>query len=197
MANNKQLMAKKLIVGLGNYPKKYNNTRHNIGFMVIDKLCERLNCPLTYEMFNGSFGKLHINDHECFIAKPLTLMNLSGSFVSQIVNYFKINTNDIVVICDDVNLQIGQIRIRSLGSSGGQKGLNDIITKLQSKNIIRIRLGIGRSTNSHMSLSDYVLGKFSEEETPIIETTCTKVVDAIITYLTSNNLDYVMNKYNN
>ena len=189
-------MNKKLIVGLGNYTSEYRNTRHNVGFDAVDSLCESLNCGLSYEMFNGLFGKVIIKNVEYFIAKPLTFMNLSGEFVSQISNYLKINVNDIVVICDDVNINLGKLRIRKSGSSGGQKGLKNIIEKLKSEDFTRIRIGIGKPNNKKISLADYVLSKFSRDEKPIIKQTIDTATNILIEYLNHNNLDELMNRYN-
>jgi PTH1 family peptidyl-tRNA hydrolase len=189
-------MNKKLIVGLGNYPKEYENTRHNVGFKVIDKLISKLNCDLSHEMFNGIFDKTIINDNEYFIAKPLTYMNLSGEFVSKIMNYLKIDISDIVVICDDINLNIGDIRIRKSGSSGGQNGLKNIIDCLGSDNFIRIRIGIGKPTNNKINLADYVLSKFAKDELDLLNQAIDKASEIIIDYTKSNNIELLMNKYN-
>jgi PTH1 family peptidyl-tRNA hydrolase len=189
-------MDKKLIVGLGNASRQYKNTRHNVGFMVIDHLCEKLNCDLSYEMFNGSFGKAIIHDNECFIAKPLTYMNLSGDFVSQIINYLKISLTNVIVICDDVNLELGQIRIRKSGSSGGQNGLKDIINKVHSEDFIRIRIGIGRPTNKKIDLADYVLSKFEKKEEELVKQTIVQVTKAISDFMEHQDIEKLMNQYN-
>jgi PTH1 family peptidyl-tRNA hydrolase len=190
-------MDKKLIVGLGNFPKEYKNTRHNIGFKVIDAICDELNSPISYKMFNGEFAKVIIDNNECFIAKPLTYMNLSGDFVSQLVQYLRIDIKNIIVICDDVNLKVGEIRIRTAGSSGGQKGLRDIINKLNSENITRIRIGISKPRGSKVSLADYVLGNFGKDEISDIKKSITKVKNAVIEFLQNeSSIDRLMNKYN-
>lgn len=190
-------MTKKLIVGLGNFPRQYNNTRHNIGFKVIDNLIERLNTTLSYEMFNGVFAKVFVEDNECFIAKPLTYMNLSGEFVSQLVKYLKIDISDIVIICDDINLDVGKIRIRKSGSSGGQNGLKNIIDKLATEDFKRIRLGVGKPTNARINLADYVLSKFDEKEKSVVDQVINKTSNIIIEYLQNNKIDDLMNNYNN
>lgn len=189
-------MNKKLIVGLGNYPKEYANTRHNIGFKIIDHLCSKIHCPLSYEMFKGMFGKIIINDNECYIAKPLTYMNLSGDFVSRLIDYLKIDVNNIIVVCDDINFDIGKIRIKQSGSSGGQKGLLDIIKKVSSEKFLRIKVGVGKPSNKNMKISDYVLSKFEQNEIHALDKVIDKTTDAILDYLKTDNIEQVMNKYN-
>lgn len=189
-------MNKILIVGLGNYPKQYENTRHNIGFKVIDNLMNKLDFQLSYQMFNGTFGKVFIDEYECFIAKPLTYMNLSGEFVSQIMNYLKIDIKNLIVICDDINLDVGSIRIRKNGSSGGQNGLRNIIDKLSADDFIRIRIGVGKPSNPKIDLSDYVLSKFKSDEMEKVNNAINKVANAIIEYIKNKNIESLMNKYN-
>lgn len=147
----------KLIVGLGNPGKEYENTRHNIGFEIIDLIASKKGVELKNEKFKGVFYK----GEEFILAKPLTYMNLSGDFVQAISAFFKIDTKDILVIFDDMDLPLGELRYRATGSSGGQNGIKDIINKLGTEDIRRIKIGIGRPIHASV---DHVLGKFTSEE---------------------------------
>ena len=133
----------KLIVGLGNPGKEYEQTRHSSGFRVIDAFADLIGVDFNKNDFNGVYGKFKLDDEDVFLFKPLTYMNLSGTAVQQIVHYFKIPLEDIVVIYDDMAIQPGEIRLRLNGSSGGQKGMQNIIDCLSSQEIKRIRIGIG------------------------------------------------------
>jgi len=187
-------MSIKLIVGLGNYPKQYDNTRHNAGSMVIDELLNHLNLKLDSQNFQGLYTKTEISQNTIILAKPLTLMNLSGNFISSIVNFYKINVEDILIICDDLDTKIGQFRIRKSGSSGGQNGLKDIINKLGTENFKRIRMGIGRPQN--LNIVDYVLSEFSQEEKLKFEEAKNKVINPILAFIHGENFENIMSKYN-
>ncbi len=179
-------MSTKLIVGLGNFPREFDNTRHNIGFKIVDELLKKYNLNLDENKFNGWFTKTKINNELIIISKPFTYMNLSGDFVRDIVNFYNIDISNILIICDDINLPIGKLRVRSDGSSGGQKGLNDIINKLNSENIKRIRIGIGRP-NVNMKISDWVTGKFTSSEKLILKKTIINTIEIINNYLNTSN----------
>ncbi|AZZ65694.1 aminoacyl-tRNA hydrolase [Metamycoplasma phocicerebrale] len=178
----------KLIVGLGNPGKEYEKTRHNVGFMVLDKLSQKLKAPMTIKKFNGIYFK----DKEMILAKPLTYMNNSGEFVKDIVDYYNINVDDILLVYDDIDTELGKIIIRQQGSAGGHNGVKSIINNLDTNEIKRIKMGIGRDEN----LINFVLGKFSFEDSKIIEKAIDEVVEAIIQYI-NNDIRYVMNKYSN
>jgi PTH1 family peptidyl-tRNA hydrolase len=182
----------KLIVGLGNYPEEYKFTRHNAGFLTIDKFCEKNKIKLTKESFKGLYEK--VND-EYIIAKPLTLMNLSGNFVHDIMKFYKIKAVDVLVICDDVDTDLGQMRIRKQGSSGGQKGLKDIITKVRSENIARIRIGIGKNVK-YISLADHVLSKLTPAELKTLDPIFIKCVGAIESFISGTDIEKIMSEYN-
>jgi PTH1 family peptidyl-tRNA hydrolase len=130
----------KLIVGLGNYPKEYEFTRHNAGFLAIDDFCKKNLLELKTEKFNG----LYVKTDSYIISKPLTFMNNSGDFVREIVKFFKIDIKDILIITDDIDSNFGSLKFRSNGSSGGQNGLKDIFNKLGTEEIKRIKIGTGR-----------------------------------------------------
>jgi PTH1 family peptidyl-tRNA hydrolase len=177
----------KLIVGLGNPGKQYLQTRHNIGYVVIDFLLQELKLEINQEKFNGIFVK----NNNIILAKPITFMNLSGSFVQQIAHYYKIKPEDILIIHDDMDYKIGKFSIKKTGSSGGQNGVKDIIQKLNTQNFNRIKIGIGRNLDG----SEHVLGKFTMAEKKSMKDSLRTVLDATTCFM-NNDIDYVMNKYN-
>lgn len=187
----------KLIVGLGNYPKEYENTRHNMGFWVIDEWLKRHNLTLNENKFNGWFVRFKSAIDEPFIiAKPYTLMNLSGNFVRDISNYYQIDPEDIVVIFDDLDLPQGSWKIKTGGSSAGQKGMQNIIDCLYREDIKRVRIGIGRPTNKNISIIDWVLGKLTPNETKIISPIVKNCVDVIDEMIKGTDFQKVISKFN-
>lgn len=183
----------KLIVGLGNPGKKYEKTRHNMGFMAVDLFSDITKIDVDKEVFNGLLGRGKVFDQDVLLFKPTTFMNLSGTAVQQVVHFFKISLEDIVVIFDDLALPVGDIRLRESGSSGGQKGMQNIIDNLKSDKIKRIRIGIGKST--YADTADYVLGKPLKEEMPLIEDGISRAIEALKEALKSN-FTKAMSKYN-
>ena len=181
-----------LIVGLGNPGKKYEHTRHNMGFEVIDLLSDLSKIDVDKEVFNGLLGRGKIFDEDVMLFKPTTYMNLSGTAVSQVLNYFKIDLSQLIVICDDMALPVGTIRLRTKGSSGGQKGLQNIIDCLGSEEFKRIRVGIGEP---EFSAIDYVLTKPLKEEQPQIDEAINNAVEAIKEAL-KTDFDRAMSKFN-
>lgn len=184
----------KLIVGLGNPGRQYEETRHNVGFKVIDELSTRLQIPLDKAKFNGVFGQGSIMGEKVLILKPLTYMNLSGESVRPVMDYFDIDAEDILVIYDELDLPVGKIRLREKGSAGGHNGMKSIIHHLGTQEFKRIRIGVDRPTNG-MKISDYVLGRFIEEEVQEIKEAIQKSADAAEKWLTTPFLQ-VMNDYN-
>lgn len=182
----------KLIVGLGNPGKKYEHTRHNMGFDVVDLFAEQAKIDIDKEAFKGLVGRGKVYDEDVYILKPQTFMNLSGESVQEIVNYFKIDLEDIIVIYDDMALVPGKIRLRPSGSSGGHKGMQNIIQHLGSEDIKRIRIGIGEPTYDTI---DYVLSKPLKEESLLINDSIALAVDALKETL-KENFDKAMTKYN-
>ena len=189
---DKIIDAMKLIVGLGNPGKKYEHTRHNMGFDVVDLFSELAQIDIDKEAFKGLVGRGKVFDEDVYLLKPQTFMNLSGESVREIVSYFKIPKEDIIVIYDDLDLEPGKIRLRLSGSSGGHRGIQNIIEQLGTENIKRIRIGIGKPTYDTI---DYVLGKPLKEEQALIDEAIKKAVDALKEIL-KNNFDSAMNKYN-
>ena len=182
----------KLIVGLGNPGKKYEHTRHNMGFDVVDLFAEQAKIDIDKEAFKGVVGRGKVFDEDIFILKPHTYMNLSGESVQEIVSYFKIDLEDIIVIYDDMALEPGKIRLRVSGSSGGHKGMQNIIEHLHTENIKRIRIGIGEPTYDTI---DYVLSKPLKEERPLIDEAINNAVNALKEIL-KENFDKAMTNYN-
>ena len=173
----------KLIVGLGNPGKKYEQTRHNMGFDTVDLFAELAKIDIDKEAFKGLVGRGKVFDEDVYLLKPQTFMNLSGESVREIVNYFKINIEDVIIIYDDMALEPGKIRLRASGSSGGHKGMQNIIDQLGTEEIKRIRIGIGESTDDTI---DYVLSKPLKEERPLIDEAIKNAVEALKEILKSN-----------
>ena len=182
----------KLIVGLGNPGKKYKHTRHNMGFDTIDLFSELAKIDIDKEAFKGLVGRGKVFEEDVYLLKPQTYMNLSGESVREIISYLKIPTEDIIVIYDDLDLEPGKIRLRLSGSSGGHKGIQNIIDNLGTEEIKRIRIGIGKPT---FDTIDYVLGKPLKEERPLIDEAINNAVEALKEIL-KHNFDSAMNKFN-
>ena len=184
----------KLIVGLGNPGKQYEQTRHNIGFEVIDALSDRLQIPLDQAKFKGIYGYRVINGEKVFLLKPLTYMNLSGESVIALMNYYDIDEEELIIIYDDLDLPAGKIRLRQKGSAGGHNGIKSIISHLGTNEFNRIRVGINRPSNG-MPIVDYVLGRFSKEETEMVKIAVEKSAEACEEWIGQPFL-HVMNTYN-
>ena len=183
----------KLIVGLGNPGKEYVKTRHNIGFMVIDGLLNKMNVELDQNKFNSLFVKTKINTTDAIIAKPLTFMNLSGEAVSQLANFFRIEPEDVLVIHDDFDLPLGKLRLRNQGSGGSHNGMKNIILHLGTNKLCRIRVGIGK--DRFIEQKDYVLGKFKKDELETLQKTVNTCIEALMDYPNMTFVD-LMTKYN-
>lgn len=183
----------KLIVGLGNPGKEYEGTRHNCGFMVIDRLADKLNISVDQNKFKGLYTKIKYHGEDVILLKPQTYMNLSGESVNAVMNFFKINKDDLLVIYDDLDMPVGKLRLRKTGSAGGHNGIKNIIAHLNSQDFKRIRVGIDR--HKYMKVADYVLSNFTKIEKEAIDQGIEKACDAIIDYL-DNGFDHTMNNYN-
>ena len=182
----------KLIVGLGNPGKKYEGTRHNMGFMAVDLFSEISQIDIDKEVFSGLLGRGKVFDEDVLLFKPTTFMNLSGTAVSQVVHYFKIEKEDIIVVYDDMAIAPGSIRLRLNGSSGGHKGMQNIIDQLGTNDIKRIRIGIGEPTYDTV---DFVLSKPIKEEKEVIDVAIENAANAIKEALKSG-FDRAMNRFN-
>lgn len=183
-------MNKKLIVGLGNPGKEYVNTRHNIGFELLDYLDNS-----DYKSkFNALYKKLRVDNYIIYLIKPLSYMNLSGKVVSDFINYYNIDINDILIIQDDLDMTLGKIKFIFNSSHGGHNGIKDIIANLKTKEFLRLKIGI--SKNYNYDTKDYVLGKFSKEEKEVINNSYMKLKDIIKDFCLLDR-NSIMNKYNN
>ncbi len=184
----------KLIIGLGNPGKPYENTRHNIGFDVIDALAEKWSAPLNQSKFNGMYAVVHRPEGKVILLKPLTYMNLSGECVRPLIDYYDISVEDIVVIYDDLDLDTGKLRLREKGSAGGHNGIKSLIQHLGTQQFNRIRVGVSRPP-AGMKVADYVLSKFSKDDQVIVQDAIKKSVDAVEASLSKKFID-VMNQFN-
>lgn len=184
-----------IIVGLGNPEQKYAGTRHNIGFSAITALCDAYNISLDLRKHKALCGRGYIEGQKVLLAEPQTYMNLSGESIRELVDYYKIDPeHELIVIYDDVNLAPGKLRIREKGSAGGHNGIKNIIAHLGTQNFNRIRIGVGEKPKG-WDLADYVLGRFSREEEPVIREALEHVVAACELMLTENTAA-AMNKFN-
>jgi PTH1 family peptidyl-tRNA hydrolase len=186
----------KLIVGLGNPGEKYDKTRHNIGFDVIDNLAQELGVTNFRDKFNGDIGEANIQGEKVFLLKPMTFMNLSGDSIREVVKFYKLDPKeDIIVIYDDMDIPLGKLKIKKKGSAGGHNGIKSIISHL-GQEFIRIKCGIGKPKKGE-EVVNYVLGYFSKKEReeeimPLIET-ASKAAKSLVT---AKNIDRVIEKYN-
>lgn len=182
-----------LIVGLGNPGSQYARTRHNVGFMVVDCLLKKLNTGLRLKKFNGLYTKVDYEGKEVYLLEPLTYMNLSGQAVRDLAGYFKIPASNIIVIYDDMDLDLGRLRMRMKGSAGSHNGMKSIITCINTQDFPRIRVGIG--CHGIIEAKDYVLGKFTAGDMEILNPALEKAADAALEIVNSG-IEKAMNKFN-
>ena len=184
-----------IVVGLGNPTRQYEGTKHNVGFDTIDFLVDEYRVPFSGVKHKAMYGKGVIAGQKVILAKPLTYMNLSGESVAELVNYYKIDPEEeLVVIYDDINLAPGYIRVRKKGSAGGHNGIKNIIAQLGSDKFKRIRVGVGEKPKN-WDLADYVLSPFSKEERTQVDEAIRHAADALEMIL-QDDIDSAMNKYN-
>ena len=184
-----------LLVGLGNPGDKYENTRHNVGFMVVDELAERQSKPIQKLKFKALTNLLTISGEKVLVMKPVTYMNLSGEAVRQAVDFYKILPDHVLVISDDTALSVGRLRIRAKGSAGGHNGLKNIIQHLGTDQFPRLRVGVGEKPHPDYDMADWVLGKFQGEDKKNIEDAVKRAADAVECIL-SQGLEKAMGKFN-
>lgn len=181
------------IVGLGNPGKQYEMTRHNVGFDAIDYLAYRNNILLNKVKHKAIVGEGQIHGHKVLLAKPQTYMNLSGRSVSEIVNFYKLEPSRLIVIYDDIDIEIGKIRIRPKGSAGSHNGMRSIIYEIQTEDFPRIRIGIGKPVNE--DLISYVIGRFSQEDRAFVDQAIKKAAEAAESII-KDGMNLAMNRYN-
>lgn len=184
----------KLVVGLGNPGPKYGGTRHNVGYDVVAELARRCNAGRPRNRFAGETVDVVLSGVRVLLLSPTTYMNRSGRSVAEAGSFFKLCPNDIFVVCDDLNLPLGKLRVRSKGSSGGHKGLEDIIRNLGTESFPRLRVGIG-SPPQGVDAAEYVLTRFSAEEREVMQGAVTRACDAVTVWV-AQGIDACMNRYN-
>lgn len=185
----------KVIVGLGNPGKEYEKTRHNIGFMVVDKISDMLNGSDFKEKFSGLLCEINYKGEKILLLKPQTFMNLSGNSLIQVVNFYKLNVEkDIIIIYDDMSLPLGKLRIREKGSAGGHNGIKSIISQIGDK-FLRIKFGIGQSADKD-KIINFVIGRFSKEEEVEIESIIENTAKIALEIVEGEKIEKVLQKYN-
>jgi len=184
----------KLIVGLGNPGREFENTRHNIGFQLLDYIARCKGLDFSKEKFNGKYTEYNVDGEKIILVKPLSYMNLSGNVVRSFVNFYKIDVKDILVIQDDLDMHFGRIKIVSNSSSGGHNGIKDIEKFLGSREYVRLKIGI--SNNKAVDTREYVLGKFNKEQVEELNKIYSNLVDLIDDFC-KISLEMLKNKYNN
>ena len=184
-----------IIVGLGNPTKEYDNTRHNIGFAAIDMLADKYGINVTEVKHKALLGKGVINGNKVILVKPMTYMNLSGEAVRSVVDYYKVDeAEELIVIYDDISLDVGQLRVRKKGSAGGHNGIKNIIAHLGHDVFQRIKIGVGEKPKGY-DLADYVLGHFSKEDLTTLKEGMDRV-DGAVNLMLQGHIDEAMNRYN-
>ncbi len=184
-----------LVAGLGNPGKQYEMTRHNIGFHTIDYIADELGVKIKKLKYKALYGECEISGERVLLVKPQTFMNLSGDSIVEFVSFFKIPVENVIIISDDISLATGRLRVRGKGSAGGHNGLKSIIYQLRSDQFPRVRIGVGSPEHEDYELADYVLGRFTRDEIPLLEDTIKKA-DKAVREIISAGVGSAMNKYN-
>ena len=184
----------KLVVGLGNPGRKYVRTRHNIGFEVIYQLAERFGANKSKNKFQGEITEVNIGGERLLLLCPLTFMNRSGDCVRPARDFYRIQLNKLIIVCDDFHLTLGKIRFRTSGSSGGQKGLGDILRQLTTEEVPRLRVGVGPLPDC-WDAADFVLNRFQEEDTETVKEVISRAADSLVDWA-QRGIDVCMNEYN-
>jgi PTH1 family peptidyl-tRNA hydrolase len=184
----------KLVVGLGNPGRRYEGTRHNVGFAVLAELARKFGTTPVKAKFHGEIVEAQIAGQKALLLTPLTFMNHSGLSVQEAKSFFKLPDEDLLVVCDDLNLPVARLRFRAKGSAGGQKGLEDIVGRLGTEEFARLRIGIGAPPEG-WHWADYVLSKFTKEELPEMEQAVCQAAEAV-TLWAGEGIEACMNRYN-
>lgn len=184
-----------VIVGLGNPGKQYEQTHHNMGFITIDYLAEKLDVSVNKIKFKGLMGEANYKGEKVILLKPQTYMNLSGESVREIMQFYKVDIENLIVIYDDIDLDTGKIRIRAKGSAGTHNGMRNIVFQMQSDEFPRIRIGIRGGMYEKIGLRDFVTGGFTKEEVPLLEDAVDRAAKAALC-IVSDGIDTAMNRYN-
>jgi PTH1 family peptidyl-tRNA hydrolase len=184
----------KLVVGLGNPGRRYEQTRHNVGFLVVAEVARRCGAVRPRAAFEAETADVAIRGQRVLLVRPLTYMNRSGLSVQQARDFYKLPLEAVLVVCDDFNLPLGRLRIRASGSSGGQNGLKDIIARLGSEQFSRLRLGVG-PVPPGWDAADFVLGRFAAEDQPVVTAMVRRAADAVEDWV-EHGTAWCMNRYN-
>lgn len=180
----------KIIIGLGNPGEEYKNSRHNIGFQVIDLICKEYNTTLNVNKFGGTY----FVEKDVIVAKPLTFMNNSGTFVKDLINFYKVKIENVLIIYDDLDSEVGKAKIKTFGSSGGHNGMKNIIDVLKTDEIKRLKIGIGRPKNSK-GISKYVLNNIPKSDMPILDKVKVEAAKIAISFV-YNDIRLIINNFN-
>lgn len=184
-----------LIVGLGNPGKQYDRTRHNAGFRAMDALADKLSCRVDRGKFQGLLGSCTHNGQKLILLMPQTFMNLSGNAVSQAAHFYKLPPERVIVLCDDISLEPGRLRVRANGSAGGHNGLKSIIAQLGSQDFPRVKIGVGAKPHPDYDLANWVLSSFSAQDEKALESVWEKAAEAAL-LITTQGVDKAANRYN-
>ncbi|HEW7050265.1 TPA: aminoacyl-tRNA hydrolase [Streptococcus pneumoniae] len=186
----------KLLVGLGNTGDKYFETKHNVGFMLIDQLAKKQNVTFTHDkIFKADLASFFLNGEKIYLVKPTTFMNESGKAVHALLTYYGLDIDDLLIIYDDLDMEVGKIRLRAKGSAGGHNGIKSIIQHIGTQVFNRVKIGIGRPKNG-MSVVHHVLSKFDRDDYIGILQSVDKVDDSVNYYLQEKNFEKTMQRYN-
>lgn len=184
-----------LVAGLGNPEKKYDNTRHNIGFEAARLFADNENISLNKTKFKAIIGEGYVGSEKVIVALPQTYMNLSGESIGEIASFYKIPNENVIILHDDISLETGRLRIREKGSAGGHNGLKSIISHLGGEVFCRIKIGVGAPNHEDYDLADYVLGSFSGDEKQILQPVLKDAVSAVECII-KDSASKAMNRYN-
>lgn len=184
-----------LIVGLGNPDRKYENTRHNSGYIMLDYIADELSVRVNRVKFKSAVGEANINGHRVLLMKPSTYMNNSGQAVVEAMNFYKIPAENVIILLDDINLDVGKMRIRAKGSDGGQNGMKNIIYLSGKDTFPRVKIGIGKKPNPDYDLAAWVLSRFTKDELKTLEKVAENTYDAVKLIMDSK-ISEAMNRYN-
>lgn len=184
-----------LIAGLGNPEPKYEITRHNAGFLAIDRIADNANVSIKKMKFHALIGEAELGGERCLLLKPLTYMNKSGEAIAEAMRYYQIPPERVLILFDDISLDPGKLRIRQKGSAGGHNGIKSIIEMTKSSDFPRIKIGVGKKPHPDYDLADWVLSKFKKDELPLMDEAFTNAADAAV-MIVSGSIDRAMNRYN-
>ncbi len=184
-----------LVCGLGNPEPKYEKTRHNAGFLAVDKLAENLKVSFNKKKFSAEITETKIGENRVVLAKPQTYMNNSGVSVGAIAKFYKIKNQNCIILCDDTSLPVGKIRVRAKGSAGGHNGLKSIIAALGGEDFTRVKIGVGEKPHPDYDMVDWVLGKIEKDLLPMYSTAIEKTALAAEEII-KNNIESAMNRFN-